>query len=114
LELWTETDGTIEWLKEYIVDKELEPPSVPTLVDVDSEKGKAKQSADGNGTVKPNVDETGNKDQEEEVAEDDDDDEEDEEEDKDATIQHLHAMFNDMFFTGCEAIEESLTAGELS
>ena len=101
ISLWDETDGTIEWLREYIVQAELEPPSVQDLEDeeahalVDSSKEASSSSSSS--------------------SEKKDDSKEEEEEERegfyydDESIQNLHEMYCDMFMTGVEAIEELLT-----
>lgn len=45
LALWVETEGTIEWLREFITEAELEPPVVPSLVD-DADQAKEEQDTD--------------------------------------------------------------------
>lgn len=91
LPLWVDTEGLVEYVRDFLHSREIAPPLVEVEEDADDEE-------EGEGKA---VDE-----QQKDNEANEDDENENEGEVK-LTDEELHEMFLDMFNTGLEMLEES-------
>lgn len=112
LPLWEETDGTVEYLRKYLEDAELAPPGVDE--DFEEQVEEEEEAPELVPVVVPapaaaSSSKKSNKDEAPKITPVQDLEEDDGFYYDKESIRDLHLMYQDMFMTGVEAIEDLLT-----